>query len=299
MPCGVMIKSLLINNLNNDICIHALIDPDVTDLDMTNIQSVAEGYNNCKFNFYKVGVDIIQHLPRSTNKRFDRSVYYRLFASSILNDDIDKVIYLDCDIIVLGSLEPIWNIKLYDAIAAIINQTQDVSIYNRLNLSTENDYYNSGVLLINLKYWRTYHVEEQIIEYIGTHSSCILNPDQDTINVVLRGNIVRLPLKYNLQSGFLYKTEFLKVNYNRIEEELNEAINKPVVIHYTGWDKPWMKNCYHPFKREFLHYKGCTLWRDAELSDFSIVYKIKQTVKQCLSAISLSNYVNYSELYRK
>lgn len=299
MPCGVMIKSLLYNNQDSEICIHAIIDPDVTDLDIRNIQTVAEDYNNeCVVKFYKIDDDIIDILPPSSNKRFDRSVYYRLFAPSILPDDIEKVLYLDCDIIVMGSLEPLWDLNFTNAIAAVMNQTQDVSTLNRLGLTAETDYYNSGVLLISLKYWRTFHVEEQMINYIGTHSSCILNPDQDTINVVLRGNIVKLPIKYNLQSGFLYKTDYLKIDYLRIKDELDEAIKKPVMIHYTGWDKPWMKKCYHPFKSNFIYFKNSTPWKSDEQIDYPFLYKIKKIIKQLLAVFSLSDFIDYGKLYR-
>lgn len=300
MCCGVMIKSLLYNNQSTDICVHAIIDPDVTDLDISNIQTVAEGHKKkCEFKFYRVDNSIISELPQSSNERFDRSVYYRLFASSILADDIEKVLYLDCDIIVTGSVERLWNYDLNKAIAGVVNQTQDFSIFNRLGYPSEKGYMNSGVLLINLKYWRDYHIESQVREYIWSNPTIIYNPDQDTINAVLCDNHIDLPLIYNVQSGFLYKKEYLKFNYWGVKVQLDEAINNPVVIHYTGWDKPWMKTCFHPYKDLFTKYKTMTIWNNCKSTRFPFGYIFKNQIKRLLSFVGIIDYTELRYMYKE
>ncbi|EJG1337337.1 hypothetical protein CUX28_RS23350, partial [Vibrio parahaemolyticus] len=92
---------------------------------------------------------------------WSKAMYYRVLLFKMLGDDISKVIYLDCDLMVTESLHKLYNYNLTNLSAAVIADSDQAS-NNRLNLPLDNIYFNSGVMLINLSYWRN----EYNIDYI-------------------------------------------------------------------------------------------------------------------------------------
>ena len=202
MACGVMLKSLL-DHCTIPLHLHAIIDPDVTEEDISKIKRVDRGYGERWFaHFYRFDDNIIRMLPQSKNKRFDRSVYFRLFAVSILPSNIDKVLYLDCDTLIVDDISPLFEIKLTGGIGAVLNQSQREEYFKRLQLPMEQGYFNSGVLLLNLKWWRLNDIETKFLRIIDENNILLKNPDQDILNIVFAQTRLLLPLRYNLQSTF-------------------------------------------------------------------------------------------------
>jgi lipopolysaccharide biosynthesis glycosyltransferase len=119
----------------------------------------------------------------------------------------------------------------------------------------KNDYFNAGVMLINLDYWRKNDIGRKIKEFKLQNSDKILGNDGGAINGVLSGFWGRLPPKWNQQSG-LYKRKFRKgnkVNYRL--DEINEALRYPAIIHYVGERKPWLPGCPHPLSQRYWVYR--------------------------------------------
>ena len=126
----------------------------------------------------------------------------------------------------------------------------DVSYYNRLRYYPEEGYFNAGVLLINVDFWRDNMMEKVFLEYAADNSDRIFHHDQDILNFTLKDVKGRLPLKYNVQDGFLYtERHFLEWP---CEEELKEAQTHPALVHFTGRFKPWSDMCNHPWKADYL-----------------------------------------------
>ena len=136
-------------------------------------------------------------------------------------------------------------------------------------------------MLINLDYWRSENITSRMMEYISTHPERILYCDQDVFNVVMKGKIKPIHFKYNLQNGFLYNPKDMLCDYYGYKEEIDEAINDPVIVHYTAsTQKPWLKGCKHPLKDEFLYYRKKTVF-----SDMALMKKKSISFKQILSAL--------------
>lgn len=296
IPCGVMIKSLL-DHHPNGISIHAVTDPDVTSHDKERICSVVNEYEKSSITFYDVDPFILLQLPRAKNKRFDRSVFYRLFLTSILPSTVTKVLYLDSDTLVVGDLSHLFNLGLGVGIAAVLNQSQNSEYFQRLNITKSQYYFNSGVLLINLEWWRTHEIEKKIIGYIKENAAILKNPDQDVLNYFFTQSRIILPLKYNVQSAFFYKEKYIELD-EKMKDEVKKAIINPVIIHFTGWDKPWMRTCSHPYKDEFLRYKSQTIWALDALASFPLSYLVKTKIKVFLASMGICEYTAFSKLYK-
>ena len=269
MPCGVLLLSLITNNSQEEVHIHCICNRDVTDDDKQSLRKIVEGKAQNSIQYYTFQTKHIDSYPGLRGTHFGESTYYRLFSSSILPTDIHRILYLDSDMIINGSINDLYatDIKGY-AVAGITNPMTEKQM-RRINkyLDASDVYINGGVLLINLDYWRSHRVESAFVDFIEKDPQWILFVDQDVLNVVLKGKIKLLPIKYNFQYKFIYEDKYLNKLLKNQYGELREAREDPVVVHFTGPDKPWMNHCEHPFRELFERYQNKTEWK-------GVVYKI-------------------------
>ena len=267
MPTGIMLKSLCENNVN--VKIHVIIDDTVTGQDKKNLVSIVKNYDNNDIFFYLVkDVSFFLRFPSlDLIPRITKSTYYRLFLTDLLPKTLEKVLYLDSDIIIRHDLTSLWKYDVNGyALGCIIEQSiDDIEIYNRLMYPHEYGYFNAGVLLINLVYWRRFDLSSKFLRYIRECPERIKYHDQDVLNGVLYKQKMFLPIKYNVQTAFFYKKEYSKYDYLKYGNEINDAKKNPFIVHFSTEFKPWNKDCTHPFRESFLYYKGMTQWKDVRL----------------------------------
>lgn len=258
-PCGVMLKSLVENNKEESIHIHAIINKDVTLADKDSLRNEIER-NNIKIDFYEFNAAVLEDFPGLKGTHYAESNYYRLFCSSILPDNISKVLYLDCDLIINDNLIDLWNTEVTGkAIAAVINP-----LVKRIEIQDiiDGKYFNSGVMLINVDYWRQNDMELKFVDCIEKCREYIIAVDQDVINIVLQSSIIELPLRYNVQHPLLYQKRFLKNTLDNQYSELDSSLSTPAIVHFTGSKKPWNGACKNPFRPLYYLYLKKTKWMD-------------------------------------
>lgn len=115
-----------------------------------------------------------------------------------------------------------------------------------------------------MRYWREHHITERCIDCVCKMPEKLLFHDQDTLNVVLKEEILYLPIKWNFQTGFLYSINQDKFS-ETIRKEITDALHHPYIIHYTGKYKPWFKGSRQPYTSYYLHHKSLSLWRGTPL----------------------------------
>lgn len=183
------------------------------------------------------------------SSRFPKSIYFRFLLPEIL-PEAGRVLYLDCDILVRENILDFYNTDLDRyACAAIEDQRgDDITIHNRIFMFSK--YFNSGVLLMNLDYWRKNNVAQQLIDYLRQYPERCWFPDQDALNAVLEGKVKFMDYRYNMQGEMLSHRCYLQLSAQKWNS-LDEAISKPAIIHFTDMNKPWYKECRHPFRAEY------------------------------------------------
>lgn len=302
MPTGVMMYSACVNNQDVDIDFHVLIDESVGEKGQKDLKDTINMFHGKRVVFYSLKGMTTLSFPL-VKKHLTRAAYYRIFLSDILPPAIEKVLYLDGDIIVRHSLLPLWNTDLTDyAIGAVMDAWDgDIKIYNRLRYQYQKGYFNSGVLLINLKYWRDYNILNEFVEYLNNFLERIICEDQDVMNVVLQDKKLTLPVKYNLQTAFLRKVLFF--DYWKYEKEIKEAIGDPTIVHFAEKAKPWIVTTHnlHPFRSTFYKYQNQTKWKNICVERRSIIQIIRNYVGDFLRQIKVkaplkSKYINVSPL---
>ena len=187
--------------------------------------------------------------------------YSRLFISNLLPDNLDTVLYLDCDALIVGSLKDFWNEDISDYYCAGVLDCINTTIKKEFGFSKEDNYINTGVLLINLKKWREDQVEEKFIEFMINNQHRFYQHDQGIINNVFRDRIKIVDPRYNLQIHFQTFDYDLSRKFNCIETEyytreiVKEAQKNPVFLHFCGSEyfRPWY-NPEHPYAEQFKSY---------------------------------------------
>ena len=250
--CGVCLTSLLENNKDISCNVYILTDW-LSEENKTKFQLTEKKYSQ------KIEIVIVTSLMfegLKVSDRFPKSIYYRFLIPDLLTNET-KALYLDCDIIVDGSLKLLENFDLSDyACGVVIDQmSDDVKQHNRIDLPMSNKYFNSGVLLMNLEYWRNNNVSENLIRFISSNPEQCIYPDQDALNIILANQVRYLPIEYNCQQLFFEK----KISNLLIRKDewanIEKAIKKPFIIHFTKKVKPWHSDCVHPLKDIFGKYE--------------------------------------------
>lgn len=188
---------------------------------------------------------------------FSVAMYYRIFISDIFKC-YDKAIYLDCDLIVQKDLSEFFNIDIEKFVLGAIldfgviqfNNTFIPKEYceNILKISNEN-YFNSGVLLINCKKFREEKIKEKCLTTLHRIKTPIA-PDQDILNVSCNKKVKFLPFKYNFEwSPPIHNKNYINTIPSIHHQDFLEAEKNPIIIHYTG-DKPW----------KFPHFCYANIW---------------------------------------
>ena len=253
-----------------------------------------------EIHFYIGAQDITpenQHLLSELTKRYDRLITFiaikdireqlgfefdssgwneivvaRLLIDRLLPVDVHRVLYLDGDTIVRGSLKELWETDMKgNAIAASIEPTANYARKKALGLETL-PYFNSGVLLYDLKTYREQHVANTILEYYKMKEGKLFAPDQDAINGALPGKITILSPKYNFCNIYWYYSYNSLVRISKpapylSKEIFEDAVNDPRIIHYLGEDRPWRKGNTHRYSADFHKYLAMTPWKDMPMEE--------------------------------
>ena len=256
--CCTMLSSLFENNINSKFNIH-VISGGLTGPFINDIRNLVEEKYSQKLYLYIIDSEALNYFPKYKNSHISQAANYRLFVDKILPSDIDKVLYLDCDLIVNNSLEPLWSIDISDCpIAAVEDMWSGKDDnYIRLGYDKKYGYFNSGVLLINLKWWRENNICNNFIEYLKCHDN-LKFVDQDILNGMFYNNRKLLSFKWNVQDGLLRRKP--KVRESSMPKLQNE-IKCPAIIHYTGSRKPWDYDCINPYKESYFKYLDMTKWK--------------------------------------
>ena len=197
------------------------------------------------------------------------------------------------------SLLPLWNTDLEGkAIAAVSDGISGlIEIYNRLKYPFDLGYFNAGVLLVNLKYWREHQVLREFESYMERHEDSIKYHDQDVLNAVLCEQKILMPIKYNLQRGFLLKNR--NFDYRKVEKELTEALADPCIVHYTNSYKPWKRyiETPHPFNSTWDKYQDMTKWKGIKIESRTVRQRARHCAGNILRGIGLLSPLEKESIY--
>lgn len=253
---GVMLCSLLENSEKRNCIQINVIDGGISYENKNKIVDFIHNKYHANIKFLEIKPEIYSQFPVSYH--FTHTIYYRISIPLLFDNSVDRVLYLDSDIIVEDDVSKLWDIDLSNYFLAAVESPNVERNYCDLNMPEDSKYFNSGVLLINLEKWRQHNITEKTIKFIVNNQDKITWWDQDSLNSVLCNKWLPLPLRWNQQSYF-FEPHRYKQNSNN--PDFMDAIKNPAIIHYSSMRKPWEYISRHPHKNEYFYYLSLTPWQ--------------------------------------
>ncbi|MBD5413190.1 MAG: glycosyltransferase family 8 protein [Treponema sp.] len=300
MPLGVLMISLLHFN-KAEITFH-IVSKDIGEHDLFLLEKNIEHYNNAKIIFHRITPEHDHKFIIRNDDHLSVETYYRFFLPELLSSNINKVLYLDADVICVDSIQQLFDTDLTGCAVGLCYDTNynEIQKFNRLEYDYKYGYYNAGVMLINLDYWRKKQLANTLIDFVVHNPEKCLCHDQDAINAICHKSLKILPLRYNCQTAFfrLYAWENRKeypkqLAYSDTIEcnkwhEVKEAIERPCLIHFTARIKPWHKESHAPFGSVWRKFYSKSLWKDRRLkSKYSKLKFLKVSVHNLLAKMHI------------
>jgi|GEM_PF-613159 len=195
--------------------------------------------------FERIDMHGVADLPESGYLTVN--MWYRLCIASALPQDIERALYLDCDTIVNAPLPEIFKIDMGGKTVAGAMDCWWKKFDRRIGFPKGYRYFNSGVLLIDMKRWREVGMERKLFDFLSENPEKARLLDQTILNLVLQHEYFNLPIAYNFQ----YVPSFLEEScYLCDASEYVDTLPAPKIVHFVGMYKPWnvglgVCNIYH------------------------------------------------------
>ncbi|WP_323735598.1 glycosyltransferase family 8 protein [Methanosphaera sp. ISO3-F5] len=257
----VSLNSLFENN--NQIKLNIFIlSNEISDNNQNQIKKLSSKYSNVHVFFIELKNIINKIQFDNSNELLDINLtsYCRLFMEELLPKNISKIIYFDCDSLIVSSLKELWNIDISKYFCAGVLDPTPVYYKKIIGLNENDIYINAGMLLINLDKWREFNLSKKFLKFLEEHKHLNIHHDQGVINGVLKDEILVISPKFNYLGPFHgkdYKTtlKWYGVSYSFYDQNvMNEAQNNPVFIHFSGRsiERPWVSK--ENFYRKLYEY---------------------------------------------
>lgn len=274
---GILITSILLNNTSKKIMVH-IFSNKIFSSDLDRIKSLKE-YKNVKIKIYFIDVEQIKHLP--TTRIYSLAIYYRLIMARVLHGIVERVLYLDADILCVGSLDELSHINMGDNIILAVSDdfaNSDDTI-ERLGL-TNKKVFNSGVLFIDIDKWNNENIDQKSLLLLNENRQLYRCYDQDVLNVLLNDKVMYIDNKWN----DLYNLPLMS----------HKLCEDTILVHYIG-EKPWSRwNEYHFMSELYHNYAEKSPWENVALIE-PITYKEKRRMAK--SYLKKNMYIEAFKYY--
>lgn len=263
---GISLTSLLENNRQVPQIQIFILDNQIGEENKKKLQSTAEAFHR-EIHF----VPLTALNVSFDMKRWNVSTFGRLFEASSL-PQVDKVLHIDCDTIVEGSLAQLWETDLENRVLAAAPDCVSDAYKTNIGMAPDGLYIQAGVILLNLKRIRQLALEEAFAAYLETYGESLAFVDQEIINACVPEKEKReLPLRYNSYTllhllSYQQVRRFKYVKHMVSQENYQDARENPVICHFT-WcalegTRPWVAGDHHAKKERFLYWQSRSQWAD-------------------------------------
>lgn len=287
MPTCVTIASVCLNNSESYI-VYFLVVSGLSSQDYEQFTLLESRYRNLKLSLVDFNIEfldslgVLESITKSLkDQRLTASTYVRLFLTELLPNTVNKVLFLDTDIICQNSIDRLYslNLKSDTPLAAVL----DIAAGRQAKRLHVSNYVNAGVLLINLEYWRKHEVIKLFCECLTKNTGMLLTHDQDVINLVFADKIEIIPRKWNFQ--------FFAISSYSTQHLIKEA----TIVHYITEQKPWIGgNCNQQADIWMSYYERCFNKR----FEYKQFFSLKRRLINKISLISLK-FLPYDSKRRK
>lgn len=196
------------------------------------------------------------------------AAYARLFLGKCLPETVEKIVYIDGDMVALTDLSPLWELDLeghplaavQDPVAGLVGQSAQMMHWEGWNVPEGTRVFNSGLMVLDLPRWRQDGLFDRAIQVAREHPDRMRWWDQCALNYVVRGDFHALHPYWNVLPQVYYLPNSRDVVYD--QESVRASIKNPKLIHFSGGYRPWKGSGRHWLETEFYRYLYRTAWRN-------------------------------------
>lgn len=228
VPLSVMLYSLAVNNSTsiNVYVLHFDIEAHAQDVFE---RKIAKWKQDVKIQFCQVDKSLFKDM--SQNKRYRHEANLRLAMLEVLPINIERILWLDVDIIIKGNLVRFYNYPNHGQYALVCKdmapKVEKNDILKQLGMNVEKDYFNSGVMLLYLNNLRKHASTHMFIEWMKNNPDKLRYPDQNVLNVFLENKVVWA------------KSEVYNLQLLRVYDDSSDLLKCAKIVHYNTQKKPW------------------------------------------------------------
>jgi len=244
------IASMLVNNPRHTFRIYAVITEPAPD-ESRRLAELVNRFPNALLQLKAFDRDRVRTFHADRHITVD--TYVRIFLSEFLDEDTERVLYLDCDLIICSDLAPLWHADMGEHVISAVRGLSFSRVEAQGSQKSEADF-NAGVLLIDVNKWKSMGVAQRMLDYIVANGANLYYHDQDALNAVLRGHIGSLPLKWNFTPRHVDAGPAL---CGVTPNEFASFRSKPGIVHFAGL-KPWLNHTH--YKSAYDRYRALTPW---------------------------------------
>ena len=286
--CMAMLCSLFENNRKSEFCIHLLMD-NLSQNACHLVSELCAKYNN-SVTFYQIDKAMMEGIELSDlqfNGRpaYSIATYYRMLLPTVIPRSVRRILYLDCDIIVLGDVDELYQLNLSNNGLAAVYDCTPYDSYHRfkMGLGLNHNAFCAGMMMINLDYWRENNSQKELFEYANRTWESVYMQDQDALNYVFRDNWLMLPYKWG-------KTPLsvAPVDSRQKMFDLKEYVYTPNILHYSAHVKPWL-DVWFPLRKHYWKYVMLSGYPDPKVTKTNLA--VKKRIYNSLMRYFLNKYI--------
>jgi lipopolysaccharide biosynthesis glycosyltransferase len=268
---GAALASLLVSNTRHQFRIMVCsIQPDPESESKT--RQIAVEYGNATVEFIRFTPDI-ESFPISGH--ITPGAYLRLFMTEYVDPTLEKLLYLDCDLIVRKDIEALWAVDIDNYLAAAALEPY-LEEHQALGFAPGDAYFNSGVMLINLTQWRSQDLPAKFIACANQRYSALTYWDQDILNIALRGQVAFFSPRWNFLAIY---AEMLPEQLRLTRDQFLSIRRDPGIIHFTTAFKPWQYIPEPQYKRCYWEALSLTPWRGVAPQGYTPANVLRKALK--------------------
>lgn len=252
---AVVVASILSNAKNRDSYHFYILSTRLSSENKKKFNKLKK-IKNCKIDYIDIDEKTLSSFKSvKMHSHLSLATYNRLLIP-LLFPHLDKMIYLDSDLVVLSDISALNEIDVTDYYFAGVKDANSKMLVLKHGYNSKYEYINAGVIIINCTKLRTYNYFEKILKQIGKIEA--QTGDQDFINYCFHKKIKLISYKWNMYHLFHFESYGGKQPLD--DADYTQSVKHPVIIHFVGPEKPWNKTSTHPYKETYLKYLTKTPW---------------------------------------
>jgi lipopolysaccharide biosynthesis glycosyltransferase len=265
---GVTLVSILENSSDINKFVFHILDNNISQINQEKLRLIENKYTT-KIIIYKIDDALLSSFPEVHHVL--KAAYSRLLIVDLLPTNIDKVLYLDTDMVILKDIVPLYKTELNNFGLAAVQDVMSEEITRIHFCPNLKDYFNSGVMLINLKKWRSLNIKTKSLDIVKKYYSQLIRADQDILNCLFRNDWLTLSSCFN-------------VDLKR-QSPFSMPNQETVILHYSDKIKPWSYTFVGPSKKYYNYFLAKTPWVDFKINDKNLKNFIKKYIRVFIKEI--------------